>query len=86
METLLCAAVGTASRQHGLEACTVCGRTCDMLKSNHFGYIGQNEINLTEIVHEIRRYMNLVHDTELSGFATQLLTTRSGLFHGFGIV
>ena len=24
METILCAAVGTASHQHGLEACTVC--------------------------------------------------------------
>ena len=24
-EVLLCAAVGTASHQHGLEACTVCG-------------------------------------------------------------
>jgi len=31
VETVLCATVGTASDQHGLEACTVYGRSGDVL-------------------------------------------------------
>jgi len=31
METVLCAAVGTASDQHGLDACTVYGRSGGVL-------------------------------------------------------
>ena len=33
-KTLLCAAVGTASDRHGLEGCTVCGRSGNMLKKD----------------------------------------------------
>jgi hypothetical protein len=32
-ETLLCVAADTASRQHELETCTVCGRPGKMLKN-----------------------------------------------------
>ena len=34
METVLCAAVGTASHQHGLEACTVYGIPLTELKND----------------------------------------------------
>jgi len=34
VETVLCAAVGTASPQHGLEACTVCG-DCTVCSCRH---------------------------------------------------
>jgi hypothetical protein len=34
IETVLCTAVGTASHQHGLEACTVCGRPGNVLKDD----------------------------------------------------
>jgi hypothetical protein len=45
METILCAAVGTASDQHGLEACTVCGRSGAMLK-NDKAILNQLALNL----------------------------------------
>jgi hypothetical protein len=34
-DVLLCVAVGTANRQHGLEACTVNGRHADKLKNDN---------------------------------------------------
>ena len=34
METLLFLAVGIASHQHELEACTVCGRSVSVLKTD----------------------------------------------------
>jgi hypothetical protein len=37
IKTLLCAAVGTASHQHGLEACSMCGRCGIVLKNKKFG-------------------------------------------------
>jgi hypothetical protein len=32
VKTLLCAATGTANHERGLETCTVCGRTGNLLK------------------------------------------------------
>jgi hypothetical protein len=34
-KTLLCEAVGTASHQYGLQACTVYGRSGNMLKNDN---------------------------------------------------
>jgi len=45
METVLCAAVGTASHQHVLEACTVYGRSGAMLK-NDKAVLNQLALNL----------------------------------------
>jgi len=44
IETLLCAAVGTASQQHGLEACAVCIR-CGTVLINDKALLNLSALN-----------------------------------------